>query len=93
MVKPESPPILRKSGAEKLRFACRTTRIRTEPQIHNISYLLLFHDNSGYANAPQCYAIRTLPIVLHLQNMLKNHRLSSFDTCEQIDQRIRGNQK
>jgi len=25
--------------------------------------------------------------------MPKNHRYSSFDTCEQIDQRIRGNQK
>ena len=27
-------------------------------------YLLLFHGNSGYANAPQCYVIRKLPVLL-----------------------------
>jgi hypothetical protein len=28
-----------------------------------MGYLLLFHNNSGYANAPQCYVTRTLPIL------------------------------
>ena len=27
-------------------------------------YLLLFHGNNGYANAPQYYVIRTLPVLL-----------------------------
>jgi len=36
MVEPESPPILRKSGAEKIHFAFRITEVRMEPQIHNI---------------------------------------------------------
>jgi hypothetical protein len=31
---------------------------------HNISYLLLFHGTSGYTNAPQCYAICKLPVLL-----------------------------
>jgi hypothetical protein len=29
-----------------------------------IQYLLLFHDNNGFINAPQCYVIRTLPVLL-----------------------------
>jgi hypothetical protein len=33
-------------------------RIQTHTQ--NIEYLLLFYDNNGYANAPQCYFIRIL---------------------------------
>ena len=28
-----------------------------------------FHGNNGYANAPQCYVINTLPVSLHLQFM------------------------
>jgi hypothetical protein len=36
IVAPEAPPILRKSGAEKMRFACRITKARIEPQIHDI---------------------------------------------------------
>jgi hypothetical protein len=29
------------------------------------SDLLLYHDNNGYANARQCYVIRTLPVLLY----------------------------
>jgi hypothetical protein len=29
-------------------------------------YLLLSHGNNGYANAPQCYVIRTLPVFYNL---------------------------
>ena len=36
----------------------------------NMYYLMLFHINNGYANAPHYYVIRTLPvlftIILHL---------------------------
>ena len=28
-----------------------------------MKYLLLFHGNNGYANAPECYVIRTLPVL------------------------------
>jgi hypothetical protein len=28
----------------------------------NMKHLLLFHGNNGYANAPQCHAVRTLPL-------------------------------
>jgi hypothetical protein len=27
-----------------------------------LKYFLLFHDNSGYANAPHCHVIRRLPV-------------------------------
>lgn len=33
---------------------------------HTIQYLLLSHDNNGYANAPQYYVIRTLPVLCAL---------------------------
>ena len=37
------------------------------PHAHaDMYYLLLFHYNSGYANAPQCYVIRTLSVLLLL---------------------------
>jgi len=32
--------------------------------IQNKQYLLLFHSNNGYANAPQCYVILTMPVLL-----------------------------
>ena len=28
-----------------------------------MSYLFLFHGNSGYVNVPQCYIIYTLPVL------------------------------
>jgi len=31
-----------------------------------MQYLLLFHRNRGCTNAPQCYVIRTLPVLLNL---------------------------
>jgi hypothetical protein len=30
----------------------------------SVSYLLCFHCNNGYANAPQFYVMRTLPVLL-----------------------------
>ena len=29
----------------------------------NTQYVLLFHSNNGYTNAPHCYVIRTLPVL------------------------------
>jgi hypothetical protein len=31
-----------------------------------MQYLLLFHCHNGYTNAPQCYVIRTLPVLFIL---------------------------
>ena len=40
----------------------RTRIANTQPDI--VRYSLLFHSNSGCRNAPQCYLIRTLLLVL-----------------------------
>jgi hypothetical protein len=37
----------------------------THTRTHRNVYLLLFHRNSGFANAPQCYVIHALPVLLH----------------------------
>jgi len=47
----------------RMRFACRTTKARIKIHNQNIQYLLFFHCNNGYANAPHCYVKRTLYIV------------------------------
>jgi hypothetical protein len=47
------------------RVACWITKA-TETHseyITRIYYLLLFHGNDGYSKAPQCYVIRTLPVL------------------------------
>jgi len=59
--------------AEKMRFSYRMAKAReqtrarthshTHTQSHNIHYFLLFHSNSGYANRPHCYIIRTYPVL------------------------------
>ena len=40
----------------RMRFVCRITKARIQTQI------LLIHSNHGYANAPQCNVIHTLPL-------------------------------
>jgi len=34
--------------------------------IHSQYVILLSHYNNGYTNAPQCYVIRTLSVLLHI---------------------------
>jgi len=36
---------------------------------HSEYVIVIFHANGGYANAPQCYIIRTLPVLLLLRFM------------------------
>jgi len=43
-------------------FLSQTTKTRL--QTHIIFKTLLFYGNSGYAKAPRCYIIRTLPVLL-----------------------------
>ena len=49
----------------RMRFACRITKARLQMHTHSIEYLLLFHGNSCYANAPQCYVIHSFPLLLN----------------------------
>ena len=43
-------------------------RTRTHPReretLQKYVILMIFHDNDGFANAPRCYVIRTLPVLL-----------------------------
>ena len=41
--------------------ACTQTHTHT----HKVCNLLLFHGNNDFENAPQCYVIRTLPVLLY----------------------------
>ena len=44
-----------------------TTLIHTQACTYRNTYnLLFFHSNNGFVNAPQCYGIRTLPVLLVL---------------------------
>jgi hypothetical protein len=51
----------------RMRFACwitKATHTHTHTHTQNMQYLSLFHCNSGYANALQCYVIHeTHPLV------------------------------
>jgi hypothetical protein len=64
-------------------YGCRRHKFAIESSLYNTqccfivdsdmyfnnthSALLLFHGNSGYTNAPQCYVIRTLRVLLRLR--------------------------
>jgi len=44
-----------------MRIACRMYDARIQTHAYNISELLLFHGNSGYANAPLCTGVLISP--------------------------------
>jgi hypothetical protein len=48
----------------KMAFVCLITKPRIQTHSHNIHYLLLFHDNNCYENAPPLYIWCTLPVLL-----------------------------
>ena len=50
----------------RMRFACRKTKATSYRQtnIQNKYYSLLLHGKNGFANAPQLYVIRALPVFL-----------------------------
>jgi hypothetical protein len=50
----------------RMRFACWIPKITDTLRICNT---LLFHGNNCHANAPQCYVIRALPVLLVLYSM------------------------
>jgi hypothetical protein len=76
IVDPDRPKMQNNTTPEKMRFAYRITKARIETHTH-ISYLWLFHGNNGYANAPQCYVIRRLPILLYFTSgVTHNYKLT-----------------
>jgi len=52
------------------RFSCLITKAT---DTHS-EYFMLFHGNSGYANAPQYYVLRTLPVLL-INLLIYYHRM------------------
>jgi len=51
----------------RMSVACWITTSTKNTQ--NMQYLLHFHGNNGYANAPECYIIRTLRILQYVTKM------------------------
>jgi hypothetical protein len=52
---------------------------RIQKNTRNISYLVFFHVNNAYANAPSCYFISTLHTLLELSAGCETlHKLSHF---------------
>jgi len=52
----------------RMRIACwitKATHTHTHTHTQNMQYLLLFYYNNGRTNAPQCYVIRTAPVLFH----------------------------
>jgi len=49
---------------------------RLQIYTHNMSYLLLFHSNNGYANAPHSYVIRTLFVFFDVQVTVHRDKLT-----------------
>jgi hypothetical protein len=46
-------------------FTCRTLAVRGGHGATSMLYVLLFHDNSGYVSAPQCYFCRYIACFVH----------------------------
>jgi len=46
----------------RMRITCWIPKA-TNTHTQTVYYSLLSHRNNGYTNAPQCYAIRTLPLL------------------------------
>ena len=68
----------------RTRIACCVTKATETHSEYVISYLLLFHGNSGYANARHCYILRTLPVLfvkamLGCKGAVKLHHVVDID--------------
>ena len=59
MVDPEGPQMASQCGAYELRTGYARLHARTHRYV-----TLLSHGNSGYAKAPECFVIRTLPVLI-----------------------------
>ena len=43
--------------------------------------ILIFHNNNGLVNAPQCYVVRTLPVLLYFCLLVVNDEPMYLGTC------------
>jgi hypothetical protein len=65
----------------RMRVACWITKAtRTHAHTHKI-VILLFHGDSGYANAPHCYVIRTFPVLFRAVKTLTKYRVIKKSLC------------
>jgi len=55
--------------------------LRLPTHTQNILYLLFFRLEFGYENAPQCYVVRTLPVLFRLIP----YRVATSETLDQLD--------
>jgi len=53
----------RQATQDNMTCPLRAGFLRLQTHTHNIKYLLFVHCNNGCTNAPQCYVIRTLPVL------------------------------
>jgi len=70
------PQMIIKYYAEKIRFACRITKLRIQTHNHNMQYILLFHGNNGFTNALQCYFMRLAHFLRAIRQLSKPDWLS-----------------
>ena len=64
MVQPDTPQKTMIHSMEHMQFAYRITKATKQTHTHNIQKLSFFHGNNGYTNAPQCYIMCTLSVLL-----------------------------
>ena len=50
--------------------ALHAEQLELQKRTHNMELLLLFLDSSGFAYAPECYVIRTSPLLFLLLSQL-----------------------
>jgi hypothetical protein len=74
MVEPGRPQMA--NIIQRMFFACWITKATDTHSEYEIP--LVFQDDSGYANAPKCYVIRTLPVVFNINTINIGFMLSSL---------------
>jgi hypothetical protein len=74
-VETQGPQMTLQYGAYALRagfarvYARMRTHARTSMHTHaNMRYFLLLHSNNDFVNAPQCYVLHTLPVLLNIMS-------------------------
>jgi hypothetical protein len=71
-------PGRRNVSIRRMRFACWITMAR---DTHS-EYVILFHGNNRYANAPKCHVIRGLPLLLTISPFRFCKPLCSLFLCK-----------
>jgi hypothetical protein len=69
----------------KIRFAFRKTKATTKT--HTLT-VFLYNGISGYANAPNCYVIHTLPVLLMLNLAVHEQETLHFNVLKYVKSKI-----